>query len=396
MFLKRHWRPIALVLLAAALLIWRLSPTAITVDAVSVTVGPLRETLDQEGRTRVRDRYVVATPVSGRLERVLYRAGDLVRRGQTVAWLVPAPLDVRARREATSRVEAAEDARGSAEAAVLAARAALDQAERARARVESLAVHGHMAPSAREEAELLATIRKRELEVAGSRALTAGHEVEIARGALLAASPGSGGQGSRSPARAPETGRVLRLLEESERVLPAGTPIMELGDPARLEIVSDFLSTDAVKVRAGDTMLVEEWGGDHSLHARVRLVEPSGFTRVSALGVEEQRVNVIADLIDPPGPLGDRFRVETRVVLWGADQVLQVPVSALIRQGDGWVVFVIEGDRARLRQVTPGHRGAFAVEITSGLRDAEQVVSYPNDLIRAGTRVRARVRPAPG
>jgi len=392
MSFPRHWRAYILALLALLLVLWRLRPKAVEVDTVLASVGPLRETIDQEGQTRVHDRYVVAAPVAGRLDRVLFRAGDAVRRGETVAWLKPAPLDVRSRQEAIARVAAAEDTRQAADAAVLAARAALEQAERARARAESLAAQGHVSPAAREDAQLLATTRRRELEAATSRAETAAHDVEIARGALLAASPASGSSGPRTDVRAPVSGRVLRVLEESERVLPAGTTILELGDPARLEIVSDLLSTDAVKVRPGDTMLVEEWGGDRPLRARVRLVEPSGFTKVSALGVEEQRVNVIADLVDSTGPLGDRFRVLARVVLWGSDRVLKVPVSALTRQGEGWAAFVVQGGRARSRPVTVGHRGAFEAEVTSGLREGEEVVAYPSDLIREGVRVRGRPR----
>jgi HlyD family secretion protein len=396
MRLPRHWRLFALALLAILFLLWRLRPSVVEVDTVLVAVGPLRETIDQEGQTRVRDRYVVAAPVTGRLQRVLFRAGDAVERGETVAWLEPAPLDARTRREAVARVASAEDSKHAADAAVLAARAALDQAERGLARAESLAVQGHLAPAGREEAQLLATTRRRELEATTSRAETAAHDLETARGALLAASPTSGAPGARTVVRAPVSGRVLRLLEESERVLPAGTPILELGNPGHLEIVSDLLSTDAVKVRSGDTMLIEEWGGDRSLFARVRLVEPSAFTKISALGVEEQRVNVIADLVDAPGPLGDRFRVETRVVLWGSDRVLKVPLSALVRQGDAWAAFVVRGGRARSRPVTLGHRGAFEAEVTAGLREGEEVIAYPSDLIGDGTRVQGRRRAVDG
>ena len=395
MSLPRHWRLYLMALLVVAFVAWRLRPTAVEVDTTLVSVGPLRETIDQEGRTRVHDRYVVAAPVSGRLERVLFRAGDAVRRGETVAWLRPAPLDARSRQEATERAAAAEDARQAADAASLAARAAFNQAERTRVRAESLAAEGHLSPAAREDAQLLATTRRRELEAATARVETAAHEVEVARGALLAASPASSSAGARTAVRAPVSGRVLLLLEQSERVLPAGTTILELGDPGRLEIVSDLLSTDAVKVGPGDTVLVEGWGGDRALHARVRLVEPSGFTKVSALGVEEQRVNVIADLVDPPGPLGDRFRVLARVVLWGSDRVLKVPVSALVRQGEGWAAFVVQEGRARLRPVTVGHRGDFEAEVVSGLREGAEVIAYPSDLIREGVRVQGRVRPSP-
>ena len=301
-----------------------------------------------------------------------------------------APLDTRVRRQSAAAVDAAEDARHAADATVAAAEAALEQAVRGRMRAESLAVQGHLAPAQREDAELLEATRRREAEAARARSETAGHEVERARAALLAASETSGSRQGRTPLYAPVAGRVLRILEESERVVPAGTPLMELGDPSRLEVVADLLSTDAVKVRPGDTVLVEQWGGGQTLRARLRTVEPSGFTKISALGVEEQRVKVVAELVDPPGPLGDRYRVEVRVVLWGASEALKVPLSALVRDGEEWMVFVVAGGRARARRITTGHRGAFEVEVISGLQAGEQIIRYPSDIIREGLRVRAR------
>ncbi|HEY7683376.1 MAG TPA: HlyD family efflux transporter periplasmic adaptor subunit [Gemmatimonadales bacterium] len=395
MFLKKHWRLLLTFTAVVLVVVWRLRPSALDVETVPVRTGPLRETIAEDGETRVRDRYVVAAPVTGRLRRVRLRAGDRVDRGEVVAWLEPAPLDARTRRAAVAAVESAQDARRAADAATLAAEAALEQGVRGRARAESLAAQGHVAPSQREEAELLETTRRRELDAARARAETAAHDLERARAALFASSESQTPRGGRSTISAPVAGQVLRLLEESERVILAGTPVLEVGDPARLEVVADLLSTDAVKVRPGDTVLVEEWGGGQTLRARVRMVEPSGFTKVSALGVEEQRVNVVADLTDPPGPLGDRYRVEVRVVLWGVAQALQVPLSALVRQGDAWTVFVVENGRARARQITPGHRGASDVEIVGGLEAGEPVIRYPSDLIRDGLRVRALPRAAP-
>jgi HlyD family secretion protein len=321
---------------------------------------------------------------------VRLRAGDSVRSGELVAFLEPAPLDTRLRRQAAAAVDAAEDARHAADATAAAAEAALQQAVLGRLRAESLAVQGHISPAQREDAELLEATRRRETEAARARAEAAAHEVERARAALLAASESSSPRQGRTALYAPVAGRVLRILEESERVVPAGTALLELGDPTRLEVVADLLSTDAVKVKPGDTVLVEQWGGGQPLRARVRTIEPSGFTKISALGVEEQRVNVVSDLVDPPGPLGDRYRVEVRVVLWGAPAVLKVPLSALVRDGDEWSVYVVSGGRARPRRITLGHRGAFEVEVISGLQAGEPLIRYPSELIRDGVRVKGR------
>lgn len=391
MTISIRWRAALAVLAVALLLFWWLRPKPQVVDLVPATRGPLRETVAEQGETRVRDRFVVAAPITGRLARARLRAGDSVRAGEVVGWLEPAPLDARARSEATAQMEAAVDARRAAETAVLAARAALEQAIRERRRADSLAAAGHLAPVRREEAELLEVTRRRDLEGAEARAESAVHNLERARAALLAASTDDPCPAcSRTAIRAPADGRVLRLLEESERVVAAGTPVLEVGNPAVLEVVTDLLSTDAVKVAPGDTALIGGWGGNRLLRARVRTVEPSGFTKVSALGVEEQRVKMVADLVDPPGALGDRYRVEVQVVLWGAPAVLQVPLSALVRRGEEWAVFVVADGRARLRPVILGHRGEFTVELRDGLAANEVVIRFPSDLIRDGIRVRGR------
>jgi HlyD family secretion protein len=214
--------------------------------------------------------------------------------------------------------------------------------------------------------------------------------VKIARAGLVGLDNGSGQSRPLVELRSPVNGSVLRVLEESERVIQAGTPVLVLGEPDKLEIVTDVLSTDAVKMSPGDPVLVAGWGGDKPLRARVRRVEPAGFTKVSALGVEEQRVNVISDFVDPPGPLGDAYRVETQIIIWSADNVLQAPLSAVFRQQQGWGAFVIENGRAKRRNVQIGHRTDTMVEIVDGLSEGESVIVHPASAVAEGVRVQAR------
>jgi HlyD family secretion protein len=215
--------------------------------------------------------------------------------------------------------------------------------------------------------------------------------VEAARAALLVGGGGEAGVPAGSPAvidvLAPTAGRVLRVYEESARVVAVGSPLLEIGEPADLEIVIDVLSADAVKIRPGAEMRLEAWGGDEALRARVRRVEPSGFTKLSALGVEEQRVNVIGDFVDPPGALGDGYRLEARIVVWSAADVLRAPASAIFRRAGDWHVFAAADGRAVLRRVEIGHRGADAVEILGGLEEGERLVLHPTDRIADGVRI---------
>jgi HlyD family secretion protein len=371
----------AAVVVVAAGSTWLLRPAALPVEIARATRGALQVTVDEEGETRVRDRYVVAAPVAGRVGRIALREGDPVAVGAVVGRLFAAPLDARAREQAAARVAQAEDAQRAADAGVQQAQAAAEQARRSARRAQQLAAKNLIAPEERERAELEEATRTQELESAQFRAQAAAHDVEVARAALLA------GAGTAIPLRSPVAGRVLRIPERSERVVPAGTPLLELGDPAKLEIVADLLSSDAVRVKPGDTMLIEGWGGASTLRGRLRRVEPSGFTKVSALGVEEQRVNVIGDFVDLPGAIGDRYRVEVRIVVWEGRDVLQVPTSALFRHGDAWSVFVIEGGRARQRDVGVDHHGAFATQVTEGLREGDAVIRNPSDRIADGVRV---------
>ncbi|HEX9671117.1 MAG TPA: efflux RND transporter periplasmic adaptor subunit [Thermoanaerobaculia bacterium] len=364
-----------------------LRPRPIAVDTARAARGPLRVTIDEDGETRIHDRYVVGAPVAGRLERITLHAGDAVERGEVVARLEALPLDRRSRLQAEARLAAAEAERREAEAVVRRQRAAVEQARRTLARLERLAAEQVVAADAVEAARTAVGTAASDLEAARHHARAAAFEATNARAALLDAE-GVEGAGT-VPILAPVAGRVLRLCEECDKVVAAGTPLLELGDPADLEVVVDVLSSDAVAIRPGAPMLLAAGGeGAGRWQARVRTVEPSGFTKVSPLGVEEQRVNVIGTLLEPPGALGDRFRVEARIVLWEGAGVLKVPAGALFREGDGWAVFVVEEGRARRRTVRLGHRNPDEAEVAEGLRLGETVVVHPSDAVRDGARVR--------
>jgi HlyD family secretion protein len=387
------------VLALAGLAAWALRRPPVSVEVGAVSRGPLTATVDEEGETRVRQRFVVAAPATGRLLRIELDEGDRVEQGDVVARVVPAPLDPRDRAAAEARLQAAEDAKRGASARARLADAALAQAERELARTERLREAGATSDETLERMRLERTRALREREAARFAEAAADHDVEAARAVLMAARASrSDAAGQDDPCatpgvcievRAPIAGYVLRVHEESERVVLGGSPLLELGDPDAIEIVVDVLSADAVKIRPGAALWVEDWGGDAPLRATVRRVEPSGFTKVSALGVEEQRVNVIGDFVDTPDGLGDGYRVEARIVVWHADDVLRVPSSALFRRGDGWAAFVVEAGRARRREVAVGTRTPLAAEVKDGLAEGDAVVLHPSDRLTDGTRVRA-------
>lgn len=379
----------ALVALALA---WAFRPRAVEVEVGRVTRGPLEVAIEDEGQTRIHPRYVVAAPVAGRLDQLELDPGDPVAAGDVVARLAPAPLDARAREQAEGRLSSARAGAREAAAAVAEAEAAAAQARSTLVRYRALFDAGQLAA---EDLDRAGTDEKRltqALAGARERAAAARFEVATARGALLDA-----GSGATILVRAPTAGRVLRLLEDSERVVPAGAPILEIGDPAALELVVEVLSTDAVAIPVGAPMSVEV-GGGRRLTGRVREVEPAGFTKVSPLGVEEQRVRVIGRLDAPPtgepagapgtGEIGDRFRIRARIVLWRGDKLLQAPSGAVFRVRDGWAAYRFEDGRARLTPLAIGHRGADAVEILSGLEAGARLVLYPGTRIRDGSRVR--------
>lgn len=395
---RRKASLVALGVLALGVAFWLFRPAPLTVDVARAQRGALRVTIDEEGETRVRQRYTVAAPTTGHLLRIEVDEGQSVAAGAALARIEPAPLDPRDLATARARLEAAAATQRAADAGLRRAQAALTQSKRDASRAEQLHRAGTLSTDAREKAKLAETSAAQEAEAARFAADAAAHDVEAARAALLATSgpnppvpeaPG-GDCGSGRPcvvARAPVAGQVLRVFEESERIVAAGTPLVEIGDPASLEIVVDILSTDAVRVSPGARFRVEDWGGEGALEGRVRQIEPSAFTKISALGVEEQRVNVIADLGAPEPRLGDRFRVEARIVVWESGDVLQIPASALFRHGPVWAVFVVERGAARLREVKVGHQAAFDAEIEQGLDPGEVVILHPSDRVHDGARV---------
>lgn len=377
-----------------ALIAYALWPSPIAVETARVTRGPLQVTVDQEGETRVHDRFVISAPVPGRLMRVDLEEGDPVRVNQIVARIDPLPLNQREKEEVLARVATAEANLRQAKAREARARANAEQAGRDRDRAEHLAREGVISAQALDQARNADTTAAEERSAAEFSSQAAASDVNVARAGLVGIDTDSGKPRPLVELRSPVSGRVLRIAEKSEHVVSAGTPILAIGEPGKLEIVTDVLSTDAVKIHPGDPVLLTGWGGDHPIPARVRLVEPSGFTKVSALGVEEQRVNVISDFVDGPGPLGDGYRVEAHIVAWSGENVLLAPLSALFRRGPQWSTFVVAGGRAVARDVEVGHRNVAAAEILNGLTPGERVIVHPPNNIAAGTRVRAAPSPA--
>ncbi len=374
-----------LVLGAAGWLLFAPSPPE--VEGAAALRGPMQVSVDQEAEVRVHDRYVVAAPVAGRLRRVDLHDGDPVSAGQVLALLAPAPLDPRARAEAVARVDAARALLRAAEQTVQQALAARDQARRDSDRATRLSEERFVAAEVAERARTAAASAEAAASAAAARQAAASSELAAARAALLAL-PGHGA-GATVRLTAPVAGRVLRVMEKSEHTVAPGTAVMVIGDPARLEVVADVLSSDAVRIRPGAPASLEDWGGPPRA-ARVRLVEPYAFTKVSALGIEEQRVNVVLDPVDALDGLGDGYRVEARIVTWSAPDALKVPASAVFRHGEGWAVFVLDGARIRLVPVEAAERNAREVRIAAGLDAGAVVVRFPSNELADGARVRVR------
>jgi len=383
-------------LLAAVLVGAVLMPGRVAVDLAPVTRGTLQVTLDHEGRTDVRHRYTVSAPVAGRVLRIDLEPGTPVVAGRTVVAAfrpaVPALLDTRNRRENEARVRGAEASVEQAKAEVARVQAQRTYADAQLARTRQMAGEGLVTRDALEAAVSNAGVFAESQDAAEFALRTARHQLEAARAALLPPLLSEGADRDLE-IRAPVTGVVLRRLRESEAVVPAGEPLLEIADPTDLEIVSDYLSTDAVQMRPGMPVEIDRWGGPQPLQGAVRLIEPYGFMKVSALGVEEQRVNVHVQFEDPRAAwqkLGDGYRVETRVIIWQRKNVLKVPVSSLFRVGDQWAVYVDRGGRAAQQIVKIGRRNDLEADVTGGLREGGQVVLHPPDTLTSGTRIEAR------
>lgn len=381
---------LATVLAGVLLVFFAVRPRPVRVELGTVGIGPLQVTVEEQGETRSRDRYVVAAPVAGRLLRIGLREGDPVAPDEVVATIAPMPLAPRERDELTAHVAGAESALRARRAELAHTLADLAQARRERARLERLGTEGIASRQRIEQGRNAETTLEQDVDIARHRALAAEADLRAARAGLIAL---PGPRSRRSPSvevRSPAAGEVLRILEPSERVVAAGTPILVVGDLKHLEVVMEMLSSEAVNVTPGMPATIEGWGGGRTLPARVQRVEPSGFTKVSALGVEEQRTNVILDFIDGSARLGDGFRVTGRIVLWQSRRVLIAPLPALFRCGSAWCAFVAGGGRARRHRITIGHRNSSEAEILSGLRDGERVVLYPPNDLADGSRIRTR------
>lgn len=380
---RRHWFYLTGGLLILTLVIVAVMPGAVEVEVAGVDRGTVRATIVDEGRTRMREVYVVSAPVAGRLLRVAVEPGDVVARGEPLARMtrgIAGFLDPRSDAEARAATSAAE-------ARERAARAERELAEIEAARAEKLAVQKLIAES------MLDTTRARlRAAVAAESAATA--ELRRARSALLAA--GRDGAASTVTLNAPAAGVVLRVPQESEATIAAGTPVVVLGDPSRVDVIAEFLSQDAVRVQRGSRAFIENWGeqglGLPSVAARVERIEPVARTKVSALGIEEQRTNIILDFVGPPPPAlrAHDFRVDVRIVVEEVTDALRVPLGALFRSGEGWAVFVVKEGHARLRPVVPGPQDERFRVVRSGLADGDRVVLFPTPAVIDGARLSMR------
>jgi len=385
-FLRRLLWFLVLACLAGALF-FAMRPEPVEVEAARVARGPLQVTVDEDGEVRSHDRFVVAAPVAGRLARIELHDGDAVALSQVMASLSPLPLDPRSREEAEARLRSVEALRHEAVARVEQSRADLELHRRDRERAEQLARTGDIPRQTLDQRRSAESVAAKELDAARFRAQSAAFDVESAKAALLAVTRPAAAA-SKVLVRAPVKGHVLRVLEPSERVVPAGAPLVLLGEESKhLEVVVDVLSTDAVKINPGAMMWLDGWGGPKPLRAQVRRVEPYAFTKVSVLGIEEQRVNVIGDFLDSPGPLGDGYRVEARIVIWEKPDVVKLPLSALFRQGGRWAVLRVESGRALLSTVEVGHRNSLEAEVLGGIGEGAEVIVHPSNELKEGDRV---------
>ena len=385
---------VGVVVTVVGALIWSLLPQPIPVETANVAIGRFVATVDEDGKTRVRERYVVGAPLAGRLTRIRLKAGDRVSLNDVIASILPSPapfLDPRSRREMEERLGAAEAARERARADVERTRAQALQEQNELARTQALVERGVSTSQALERAQLSSRVADQLLRAAEFQDHAAEHDVEQAKALLARYDHGAPAANESWNVTAPVSGEVLKVLQESEASVAASTPLLEIGDPSDLELVIDVLSTDAVEIKPGSEVVVERWGGPEVLAGRVRMVEPSAFTKISTLGVEEQRTNVIIDIVSPPDTwsgLGDGYRVEARITIYTRDNAIIVPVGALFRIGDdGWSVYVVRNGRSERRSVKVLRRSGRWAAIASGLAVGETVIVYPSDRVSQGTRV---------
>lgn len=394
--LQKHPVITFIALLIIVLLVWGFWPQPVLVEAIAVQRDSLTVTIEEEGRTRVIDRYVISAPVDGVTCRVQLNVGDPVAQGEVLLGITPLEsqvLDSRSRAQAKAKVAAAnsslhvaqERARAAAEAALL--------AKSEHKRLKPLMKDGVISRDVFDKAITDANMTAAEKRSAEFNIEVAQYELDAARSVLDYRSGSAGEAAERVPVRSPINGKILKVAHECAGPVHTGEPLLEVGDPSVLEIEVDVLSADAVKIKTGMKVLFDRWGGEQPLEGIVRIIEPVGFTKVSALGVEEQRVLVISDFISPADMwqrLGDGYRVEARFILWQQQDVLQVPASSLFRHKNGWAVFVVENGYAIIREVKVGQRNGLLAQVLEGVNEAELVINHPSDEVDDGRRVKLR------
>lgn len=390
---------IAAGLLLLALIVWGLLPQPVAIDIARITAGPMRVTVDEEGKTRIKERYTVVAPLTGQMRRIELKPGDLVKPGHTILTVIeaadPALLDARTVVTCKARVNSAKAAKDQSGQMLGRAKVAAEFADTEYHRTKTSFDNRGASDQSLKEAEMQLRTKQAELKAAQFAEQIAQFEMEQAEATLMQVSPGNtgGSEPSRLNVPSPITGSVLNVFRESAGMVSGGAALIELGDPKDLEVVVQVLSRDAVQIRVGADAYLEQWGGEKPLRARVRRVEPAGFTKISALGVEEQRVNVLLDFVDPlelRSMLGDNFRVESRIVVWEKDNVVKAPAGALYRHNGDWAVFRVEHGIARETIIKVGRINPLEAEILEGLSTNDQVILHPGDRVKDGVRVVAR------
>lgn len=396
--LKKHPLITFIAVLIVILLTWGFWPQPIMVEGIAAKYAPMTVSIEEEGRTRVIDRYIISASVDGVACRQQLKVGDSVKRGQVLLGITPLQsqvLDPRSRAQAQAQVAAAKSslhaAQEQAKAASASAQLAINELKRLQPLIEKALISREAFDIAKTEVQTSAA-SKRSVDFSVE---VAKYELEAAQTVLqYSAAIDSGEPAERVPVTSPIDGKILKVVRECEGPVRTGEALLEVGDPSALEIEVDVLSADAVKIKAGMKVLIDRWGGDQPLEGMVRIVEPVGFTKVSALGVEEQRVLVISDFVSAAehwSKLGDGYRVEAHFILWHEKNVLQIPASSLYRYNSGWAVFVIENGRAVRRKVEVGQRNGLIAQITQGINESEQVINHPNDEVDDDVRVKLRV-----
>jgi len=394
--LRQHPFITAIAVLIILLLVWGFWPQPVFIEAIKVTRAPLTVSIEEEGRTRVIDRYVISAPVDGVACRMQLHVGDPVEQGQVLLGITPLEsqvLDPRSRAQAKAKVSAAKSALQAAKEQAGAATAAAQYAATEIKRLQTLVKKGLISHEAFDKASTEAQTTAAAKRSANFIVEVANYELQAAQTVLEYSAGSSSTPAERVPVTSPINGKILKVARECEGPVRTGEPLLEVGDPAALEVEVDVLSADAVKIKQGMKVLFDRWGGEQPLQGKVRIIEPVGFTKVSALGVEEQRVLIISDFISPEKQwqrLGDGYRVEAHFILWHEEKVLQVPASSLFRYQEGWAVFVIEGNRAKRRVVKVGQRNGLTAQILEGVNEDERVINHPSDEVENGVSVTQR------